>query len=272
MLTAMRFWGHLVAAACVAVSCAASAQSFDDVVEGRLLNGWRMEDGRHMAAIRLTLAPGWKTYWRVPGDAGIPPQFDWSRSVNVARVAVHWPIPSVFDQNGFTSVGYAGEVVMPLEVTPKGDGEIALGGDVQIGVCQDICIPVWLQVGGALRADASAGSEMIRSVLANQPMTASEAQVGAVSCQVEPISDGMRVTVALSMPPIAGDEAAVLEYSDPEIWVSEAQTERDGNQLVAVADLVPPNAQPFALSREGLRFTVLGEGRAVDIRGCTAPG
>ena len=259
-------------AAALAAPLGALAQSLDDVVSGSLVTGWRMENGRHMAAIRLSLAPGWKTYWRSPGDAGIPPRFDWSGSENVAGVAVHWPVPRVFDQNGLTSVGYSGEVVMPIEVTPSTAGEIMLGGEVQIGVCQDICIPVWLEISGALPVEGAAGAEAIRGVLANRPMTPTEAGVGAVHCEAEPIADGMRVTVRMPMPPLAADEASVMEYADPEVWISEAETRREGNHLVAVADLVPPEAQPFALARDGLRFTVLGDGRAVDIRGCVAPG
>ena len=56
-----------------------------------LLTGWRLEDGRHAAAIRIRLDPGWKTYWRAPGDGGIPPSFDWQGARNLAGWSVHWP-------------------------------------------------------------------------------------------------------------------------------------------------------------------------------------
>ena len=63
----------------------------DEVVSASVLTGWRMENGHHMAALRITLAPGWKTYWRAPGEAGIPPRFDWTGSDNLSAVTVHWP-------------------------------------------------------------------------------------------------------------------------------------------------------------------------------------
>ena len=110
---------HLLALACLAVTPAFA--QVEDIVTAELLPGWR-EDGRHIAAIRLTLAPGWKTYWRAPGDAGIPPVFDWSASGNVRAVAVQYPVPKVFDQGGVRSVGYADSVTFPVFITPQEPG------------------------------------------------------------------------------------------------------------------------------------------------------
>src|SRR5438552_1656004 len=47
--------------------------------------------------LQFELRPGWKTYWRSPGDAGFPPRGDWSRSSNVADVSVAWPAPERFE-------------------------------------------------------------------------------------------------------------------------------------------------------------------------------
>lgn len=265
---------YMLCAVLAVLPFAAPAQEIGDVVQAGLMPGWRMQSGRHMAALQLRLAPGWKTYWRAPGDAGIPPRFDWSGSGNVAAVAVHWPVPHVFDQNGLRSIGYSGEVVMPVEITPERAGEaIALVGRIEIGVCEDICVPVSLVLGAELPPEGAAeGSGAIRAALADRPMTAAEAGVGRVTCRTEPIPDGMRLTVTMELAPVAAEEAAVVEFADPGVWVSEALTAREGGRLTAVADLVPAGAAPFALARGDLRFTVLGGGRAVDIRGCAGAG
>src|SRR6056297_1113481 len=76
-----------------------------DVVRAEVLPGWTTGAGTRMAALRLTLAPGWKTYWRAPGDAGIPPAFDWSGSRNLKGVAFHWPAPDVFQSYGIRTIG-----------------------------------------------------------------------------------------------------------------------------------------------------------------------
>ena len=88
-----------------------------------MLHGWVNSDGTRTAALHLDLAPGWKTYWRAPGDAGIPPRFDWRGSSNVGTVAITWPTPSVFDQNGMRSVGYEDVLTIPLRIEPRTPGE-----------------------------------------------------------------------------------------------------------------------------------------------------
>ena len=255
-----------------AVPAAAPAQVPDDVVDGSILPGWRSDSGAHMAALRLVLDPGWKTYWRAPGDVGIPPVFDWKGSGNLRSVRAHWPVPDVFWQNGMRSVGYDGEVTIPLELEPLRHGEdIRLAGMMQIGVCEEICIPVTLRLRGTMPASgAGAGRGDITAALADRPMTADEAGVGRVTCRVEPISDGLRLTVDVDMPAIAPREETVVEFSDPAVWIAEPATRRSGGTVTAVTELVPPEARPFALARDQVRITVLGSGRAVDIRGCTA--
>src|SRR5690606_16306285 len=132
--------------------------------------------GTHMAALRVTLASGWKTYWRAPGDAGIPAQFDWSESDNLGAVALHWPTPSVFHQNDMTSVGYHNQVVIPIELTPRrSGGPIALSAQIEMGVCEDICIPVSVRVSAVLPATPTRPDARIRAALADRPMTAREA-------------------------------------------------------------------------------------------------
>lgn len=247
----------------------AAAQAAGDVARGEILTGWTADDGSLMAGVRIVLAPGWKTYWRAPGDAGIPPEFDWSASENVAGVAPVWPVPEIFYQNGMRSVGYSHEVVIPLRVRPADPyAPPILAGEVNLGVCQDVCLPVTL----SLTADLPGTPEeaaAIREALSRVPVAGDAAGLTAAVCRTEPISDGLRVTASLTLPPVGQDEVAVLEAPSPDVWVSEAETRRDGRVLTAVAEMVPPSGQPFALDRSQVRITVLSGGRAVDIRGCT---
>ena len=95
------------------------------------------------AGVEIVLEPGWKTYWRNPGDSGIAPVFDFSGSVNVADVDVAYPVPDRFDMPGDISFGYADRVVFPLTVTPAEPGlPVSLSVHVNYGVCEELCIPV----------------------------------------------------------------------------------------------------------------------------------
>src|SRR5262249_59326870 len=60
--------------------------------------------------LQFTLKPGWKTYWRSPGDAGLPVTVDWAGSTNVASAVMAWPVPHRFFLNGLGTFRYEGEV------------------------------------------------------------------------------------------------------------------------------------------------------------------
>ena len=180
-------------------------------------------------------------------------------------------MPGVFRVNGMRTIGYRDGVVLPIALKPRdAAAPIALRGRVDLGVCETICIPFQARIEATLPAGGGAGAAEIRAALADAPLSAAEAGVRAVTCRIEPIADGLRLTATMEMPALGRDEAAVIELADPTIWVSEAEARRQGGTLTATADLVPPQGTPFALDRSSLRFTVLADGRAVEVRGCEA--
>lgn len=249
----------------------AFAQSFDRVVQAEVLPGWQEKDGSRMAAIRITLNPGWKTYWRAPGDAGIPPRFDWAGSGNVRSVAVTWPTPDVFSQNGMRSIGYEKELILPVRIAPQKNGKpMRLKAVMDIGVCRDICVPQRLKVSAKLPEASGERDPRIAAALASRPLSKSEAGVKKASCRISASSEGLMVTARLHMPSTGGPEVAVIETDNPLVWVSEAKTHREGSVLVATSELMHVNGDSFMVNRSALRFTVLGQRHAVDIQGCTA--
>jgi len=100
------------------------------------------DSGQISGGIEIVLEPGWYTYWRNPGEAGVPPVFDFSGSENVAGVDVMYPAPSRHDDGASVSLIYRDEVVFPLAITPMKSGEpVTLRLKAQFGVCSEICIP-----------------------------------------------------------------------------------------------------------------------------------
>lgn len=265
---------HRLTLAALLALCAAApmrATTQDDVLSATILPGWRMENGHHMAAISLTLAPSWKTYWRAPGEAGIPPLFDWSGSENVKSVAIHWPSPQVFHTNGMETVGYHDVLVLPIEITPRDPAApIALRAQMDLGVCKDICMPAAVQLQADL-GTAGAADPTIRAALKARPHSGAEAGVVQIACVVDPIADGLRVTATLTMPPRSAEEVVVFEAGAPSVWVSESVTSRKGGVLTSVAEMVESSGAPFALDRSKVTVTVLGAERSVEISGCPAP-
>ena len=238
------------------------------MVSLQILPGWRGTDGTHIAALKIELAPGWKTYWRAPGDAGIPPMIDWSASDNLHAMRPAWPTPIVFSQNGMKSVGYKDELILPVVLTPQDPNKpIALRGDVQIGICKDIRVPAELSFDMPLPLSHHQ-DRTIAQALSTQPLTARQAGVGHVSCDMSLTPDGLSLTAHLTLPPTGMQEYAVVETADPQVWVAESETHRQGNTLTIRTELVHMDGGAFALDRSGLRVTVLGSDHAVDIQGC----
>lgn len=256
---------------CFAVGPAWSQDQFEPPITAEVLPGWVQADGSRMAALRLTLEPGWKTYWRAPGDAGIPPRFDWSTSQNLDGVSVIWPTPKVFDQNGMRSVGYDDVLVIPLRIEPVAKGQaIHLKADMELGVCSDICIPYELELDAQIDNDTQAPTPVIAAALAQQPYSATEAGVKTAECSITPTSDGLQIEARLKMPSAGEPEYVVIEPGPGDIWVSEAKIKRVGANLVATSEMVNVTGGPIALDRSAIRITVLGSKHAVDIKGCTS--
>ncbi len=168
------------------------------------------------------------------------------------------------------SIGYKGELVLPIELTPKDPSKpIQLHAEVDMGICRDICVPAAVSLVADLGQESGSDPAIARA-LADRPETGAEAGLAAIGCTVEPIADGLRVTATLALPPMGGNETVVFEPAAA-VWVSEAQVRREGELLMASADLVSEAGLPFALNRSALTVTVLGRDRAVEISGCPAP-
>jgi DsbC/DsbD-like thiol-disulfide interchange protein len=94
------------------------------------------------AGVEVKLKPGWHTYWRYPGDAGVPPRFDFAGSQNVKSVDVLWPAPRPIAEQGLIAIGYASDVIWPLAVVPQDRAKpVTLRLKLDYAVCEKLCVP-----------------------------------------------------------------------------------------------------------------------------------
>lgn len=114
----------------------------------RLISAGIDSAGNLAAGIEILLPPGWKTYWRDPGESGTAPVFDFSASVNVGEVKVEFPVPHRFDDGYSISNVYQDRVVLPLTVAVPDPSEgVRLVVEMRLGVCERVCIPDALVIG-----------------------------------------------------------------------------------------------------------------------------
>lgn len=138
----------VVCVLCIAVARAQDASAWDTGLHAaaRLIAGSiiKTDDATFLrAGVEIRLDPGWHTYWRDPGDSGVPPTFDFAGSENVKSVTVLWPAPERFpDEAGGHSIGYKQSAIFPLRIVPK---DVASGATVHLkiayAVCEKMCVP-----------------------------------------------------------------------------------------------------------------------------------
>ncbi|BAE52186.1 protein-disulfide reductase DsbD family protein [Paramagnetospirillum magneticum] len=113
------------------------------------------ESGQLRLGLHFKLEPGWKIYWRTPGDAGYPPKLDWTGSDNLDTPRPSWPAPHRFVLSGLQNYGYVGEVILPLDArAPDASRPVAARLAVEFLACSQICVPQKVD----LRLDLSPGA------------------------------------------------------------------------------------------------------------------
>ncbi len=160
--------------------------------------GW--EGGARLVGVHLQLGEGWKTYWRMPGEAGVPPEFDWSASASMARGEVLYPVPQRIADAGGETIGYKHEVVFPVRVYPADPATpVELKLALFAGVCKDVCVPVHLSAQTRLDGGTGADETLVRQWLSRVPQPAGEPPpITAATLALE--SGKPSLVVSLSMP------------------------------------------------------------------------
>jgi DsbC/DsbD-like thiol-disulfide interchange protein len=137
-------WAPLFAAQGLAAASDVSRWDGDERSAARLIAGSQPAGAAPFmrAGLEIRLKVGWHTYWRYPGDAGVPPQLDFTGSQNVKQIHVLWPAPERLPEAGGTSIGYARDVILPLHVVPQDSKKpVALKLKLAYAVCERLCVP-----------------------------------------------------------------------------------------------------------------------------------
>ncbi len=162
------------------------------------------------AGIEIRLDPGWKTYWRYPGDSGVPPTLDFSGSENVKSVTAFWPAPKRFaDGSGGNSIGYVGNVVLPLRISPV-DASKPSSLHVKLGyaICGKLCVPAQAELGLTLSGKAGVEEPQLAAAEAHVPR---RVPLGAVAVPAGDNSTGAGLgIVAVHREPTAGAHERVV--------------------------------------------------------------
>ena len=236
-------------------AAAASAWGRAEMVEARLIAAVDGTGGGATVALGLQvrLWPGWKTYWRSPGDAGLPPRIDWTGSRNLAGVDIAWPAPIRFSVFGLETFGYEGELVLPLTAHLTKPGEaLALTATGELLVCHDICVPARFDLALALPAGpATPGAEagLIAGAVKKVPGDGRAAGLALTAVRDASGPDGPAVTIeATAREPFATPDLFLEGEAGQAFKPPELRLELGGRRLTARLALLPPPAGAPPLS------------------------
>ena len=139
--------------------------------------------------LEIKIAPGWKLYWRTPGEAGLPPTLDFGASPFPVTAAFHWPAPTRFSAFGFDNFGYDTHVILPVTVTGHVPGELAqISAVFEALVCADICVPIFGDVDLTIPDGPATATIHARAMAEYQAMVPRRANASGVSATAPSIS------------------------------------------------------------------------------------
>lgn len=175
------------------------------------------DDGTIRGMLDVSLDPGWKTYWRDPGSAGIPPMLDFSQSQGVSFERMEYPAPVRVDDGYSIWAGYTAPVQFPLTFRPTLSGETQIHAQAFIGICEKICVPFQADLTVELpqaQTMEDPDSRAVDDAFARLPETAG-ADFGIESASLDPM--GQQLTVAAQLPVFRpAGKAADLFVAGPE--------------------------------------------------------
>lgn len=252
-------FGHIFAEA-------ASSEWFDTKgAKMRLITAVRPESQRIDAALEVLLEKGWKTYWRSPGESGIPPFFDFSQSSNIVDASVKFPTPTYFNELGTEIVGYKDRVVFPIQLEIGTFGKpVVLQMRTVIGICGEVCIPVQANI--SVKEPGTIGpafdvSRALNDAAASLPSNPKE-ELQVVSAgwnEYEPAQLNIEAHVNETSKDVQ------LHVEGPEGWylLPAKLVERKGNKIRFLLDIsdAPKDANPATTN---FRFTLVADGRGIE--------
>jgi DsbC/DsbD-like thiol-disulfide interchange protein len=196
-----------------------------------------------LGGIAFQLQPGWKTYWRTPGDSGVPPRFDFSKSENIEAVTVLWPAPVKFDDGaGGHSLGYHGQIILPLRIVAKNaDKPVTLRAAINYAVCEKLCIPVEANAELPISSVASTEDSALFAALETVPKPANVGDPNPLTIR-DVKREGKSTVLVDVVSPDSRELSLVVEGPTPD-W---------GLPVPKLLEHSPPGVKRFAFQLEGL--------------------
>jgi DsbC/DsbD-like thiol-disulfide interchange protein len=219
------------------------------------------------AGIEIKLQPGWHTYWRYPGDSGVPPRFNFSGSDNVATVKVLYPAPhALTDETGVT-IGYTDKVIFPLRVFPRDKRKpVTLHLKADYAVCEKLCLPVEASAQLVLSAATATSDAALAAAEARVPKQITKAKAGLAARRA---GDGPKPLVFVDLPAPSGESIDIFVEGPTPEWALPIPKPVPGapagrRRFSFELDGLPPGVDPKGSFE--LTFTIVRGGKPIEVK------
>ena len=219
--------------------------------------------------LQFRMKPGWKIYWRSPGDAGFPPRPNWAGSRNMADTNIQWPAPERFTVLGLETLGYKHETVLPLTVALFEPGKaVELSARIPFLTCSEICVPYEASVSLALPEGAENSSleaGLIEQYAARVPTRNNSTDLRIVRAEIagsgrsRVIQLALAADRALRQPDIYIEGPAGFRFSRPVTRLSD-----DGRSALMRISVRNSGKNTATLAGRALTFTLIDGDRAIE--------
>jgi DsbC/DsbD-like thiol-disulfide interchange protein len=219
--------------ACVTLATApalAVATAWQDLAPGvraRLISNDTIGAGQTIVGLELDMPQDTKTYWRIPGDSGIPTEFDFSATTGIGDPLVDWPFPEIDATDGYRDFVFHGHLVVPVRfAVAAGASAATVDAKVTLGICSDLCVPAQAHFSLPIAFGKSDPGQSLRLEMAEAQApitwTAPHPPVGAITADVQ----GLRIAaIDSSIDP----QSIIADVGDPATLFSAPQKSPDGS-------------------------------------------
>ncbi|MEO8758140.1 MAG: protein-disulfide reductase DsbD domain-containing protein [Devosia sp.] len=205
----------------------AGATPWQDIAPGvkaRLISNDTITNGMTLAGLELDMPQDTKTYWRVPGETGIPTEFSFDGTTGVDAPAVEWPYPQIDRSDGYLDYVYYGHIVLPIALKADG-GEATLATAITLGICSDMCVPAHASFSLPLSFAKPDVGQAIRlsqaEALTPVPWDGAADSVGPVTSR----ADGLAIA---GLDPAIQPDTVIADLGDPAMLFETPQKSPDG--------------------------------------------
>lgn len=194
------------------------------------------ENGKIRAGLQIEPKPGWITYWREPGDAGIPPQVTFPSGVTLDKMS--YPVPKHIVDGKVDEVAYDTSITLPLHLTVQDAAQRELKANAFIGICKDICIPFQAEL--SLSFEPSAQSRRVEeAILRDANAALPEAAASDFRIEDHKLSADMKELSLKITLPKSGESTPQVIVAGPNghVFTKQLATHRDGKSFATTLSI-----------------------------------